>query len=196
MVPFKRKELRQHFRKLRNQLDKEQQNIVAQAALQTCLQTTELSKLKTVACYLANDGELDPSAIIEYCWQHNIQVVLPVLDPNNSGHLVFVEYQANSQMQINTYGIAEPAITQYNQVPLQNIDLVFTPLVAFDQQGNRLGMGGGYYDRTLAPIKRNNLNTQLIGLAHNCQQANKLPTDGWDIPLHGIVTPKQFFKID
>jgi 5-formyltetrahydrofolate cyclo-ligase len=57
-------------------------------------------------------------------------------------------------------------------------------------------MGGGYYDRTLAPIKSQQINTQLIGLAHECQQAEKLPIDGWDIPLHGIATPSQFFKID
>jgi 5-formyltetrahydrofolate cyclo-ligase len=62
--------------------------------------------------------------------------------------------------------------------------------------GNRLGMGGGYYDRTLAPIRRDSLQTQLIGLAHTCQQADMLQTDNWDIPLNGISTPDQFFSVD
>lgn len=191
-----RQKLRQHFRSQRNQLSVEQQNSAAKSSLQVCLESTPLSKVNTVACYLANDGELDPSAIIQFCWQQKIRVVLPVLDPQKAGHLVFVNYQPTSLMLTNTYGIAEPVATPTNTIALADIDLVLTPLVAFDQHGNRLGMGGGYYDRTLAPIRQHNLNTILIGLAHDSQQAEQLPVDGWDIPLQGIVTATQFFQID
>lgn len=191
-----RKAARQHYRKQRNLLTLEQQSIATQACLKMCMDSLNFSQFKTVACYLANDGELDPIAIIQYCWQQNIQVLLPVLDPCKAGHLVFVDYQANSPMQANIYGIAEPIATTNNTISLQEIDLIFTPLVAFDRTGNRLGMGGGYYDRSLAPIKKEKLNTKIIGLAHNTQQAEKLPVDGWDIPLHGIVTPLKYFHID
>ena len=98
-------------------------------------------------------------------------------------------------MLVNRFGIPEPMLTKNNLCPLSQIDLIFTPLVAFDSSGNRLGMGGGFYDRTLAPIKRDQLTTQLIGLAHNCQQVDALSQDSWDIPLNGIVTPTEFFDI-
>jgi 5-formyltetrahydrofolate cyclo-ligase len=191
-----RQTIRQHFRKQRNLLNGAQQKLAAQACLQKCLASVNLARLKTVACYLTNDAELDPSAIIQYCWQQKIQVLLPVLDSSQAGHLIFVDYQSNSPMQTNIYGIAEPIATISNTVAIQDIDLIFTPLVAFDHKGNRLGMGGGYYDRSLAPIKEKKLSTQIIGLAHDCQQAEQLPTDGWDIPLHGIVTATKYFHID
>ncbi|MDU0354334.1 5-formyltetrahydrofolate cyclo-ligase [Paraglaciecola aquimarina] len=191
-----RQALRRQYRQLRNQLSDEQQITAASSCLSVCLQSTTLSRAKIVSCYLANDGELDPQALMQFCWQHNIQVLLPVLDPAKEGHLIFVDYQPTSPTRANVYGIPEPIITIDNTVPIENIDLIFTPLVAFDNTGNRLGMGGGYYDRTLAAIVENKLSTQLIGLAHECQQAIQLPTDSWDIPLNGIATPAQFFKID
>ncbi|WP_158967504.1 5-formyltetrahydrofolate cyclo-ligase [Paraglaciecola sp. L3A3] len=190
-----RQELRQFYRQQRKQLTAEKQQSAAQMCLQVFLQNIDLTHIKTVAYYLANDGELDPQAMIQFCWQHNIQVLLPVLDPKRKGHLVFVNYQASSPMQTNIYGIAEPIASEQNIVELADIDLIFTPLVAFDIKGNRLGMGGGYYDRTLAPIRQKQLKTQLIGLAHDCQKSEKLPIDGWDIPLNAITTPTQFFKI-
>ncbi|MEP0355961.1 5-formyltetrahydrofolate cyclo-ligase [Paraglaciecola sp.] len=186
--------LRLQFRKKRQQLSKAQQLQASKQVLNTCLQQLSLQQANTVACYLANDGEIDPRCIIEYCWQHNKRVLLPVLHPFSTGHLVFVEYFPNSVMIANQYGIKEPVITSHNICPLADIELIMTPLVAFDAAGNRLGMGGGYYDRSLAPIKRDKLNTQLIGLAHTCQQANALKANHWDIPLHGIATPTQYFK--
>lgn len=191
-----RQAIRQYYRKQRNLLTGAQQELASQTSLQKCLESMNLAKLKAAACYLSNDGELDPTAIIQYCWQQKIQVLLPVLDPYLAGHLIFVDYQPNSSMQTNLYGIAEPIATTSNTVAIHNVDVIFTPLVAFDHKGNRLGMGGGYYDRSLAPIKEKKLSTQIIGLAHDCQQAEQLPTDGWDIPLHGIVTPTKYFNID
>lgn len=186
--------IRSQFRAKRRQLSNEQQLQAANQVLNTCQQHLNIEQSDTVACYLANDGEINPQEIIQYFWQHNKKVLLPVLHPFAKGHLVFVEYQPNSPMKPNCYGINEPIVTSQNICPIAEVDLIFTPLVAFDSSGNRLGMGGGYYDRTLAPIQRDNLKTQLIGLAHTCQQADSLEKNNWDIPLHGIATPKEFFE--
>lgn len=190
-----RQQIRAMFRQKRRLLSTLQQQQAAQQVLTTVIQSTQLKKAQTVACYLANDGEVNPQAIIEYCWQHNKTLLLPVLHPFSQGHLLFVEYQIDSKMQMNRFGIPEPAITTQKLCPLNQIDLIFTPLVAFDSSGNRLGMGGGFYDRTLAPIKRDKLPTRLVGLAHNCQQAQSLTSDSWDIPLNGIATPSEYFAI-
>jgi 5-formyltetrahydrofolate cyclo-ligase len=190
-----RQKTRIEYRKKRQALSTQEQSIAAQKILTTCLTSTTLTQAKTIACYIANDGEIDPVAIINYCWQRGKCVLLPVLHPFSKGHLLFIEYLPNTPTRKNCYGINEPIVTSTNLCTLANIELILTPLVAFDTRGYRLGMGGGYYDRTLAPIQRDSLPTTLIGLAHTCQQTEMLSTDSWDIPLDGIVTPERFFSI-
>ena len=190
-----RQTIRTEYRNKRQALSNQQQSTAAKHLLTTCLSSTILTQAKTVACYIANDGEIDPISIIDYCWQQGKCVLLPVLHPFSKGHLLFVEYHRNSATRKNLYGIDEPIVTSTNIHTLDNIELILTPLVAFDKSGNRLGMGGGFYDRTLAPIRRDSLPTQLIGLAHTCQQTDSLLADSWDIPLDGIATPEQFFDI-
>jgi 5-formyltetrahydrofolate cyclo-ligase len=190
-----RQSLRQKYRNKRNLLSPLQQAEAANNILTTCIASTQLALVNSVACYIANDAEISPHEIIKYCWQQGKCVLLPVLHPFSNGHLLFVEYHPNSATRKNIYGIDEPIVTSTNIHTLDTIELILTPLVAFDNKGNRLGMGGGYYDRTLAPIRRDSLPTQLIGLAHTCQQTDSLLADSWDIPLDGIATPKQFFDI-
>ena len=190
-----RQKIRSEYRRKRQALTDQQQSSASNKLLTNCLDSTALAQSTTIACYIANDGEIDPRKIIEYCWQQQKRVLLPVLHPFSKGHLLFVEYSPDTLMGVNCYGIKEPIVTSKNLCPLIKIDLVFTPLVAFDIKGNRLGMGGGYYDRTLAPIPRDALQTQLIGLAHSCQQTDRLLIDSWDIPLDGIATPDQFFSV-
>jgi 5-formyltetrahydrofolate cyclo-ligase len=190
-----RHKIRTEFRNKRQTLSAQEQCTAASNLLTSCLASTTLAQANTIACYVANDAEIDPINIIDYCWQKGKRVVLPVLHPFSKGHLLFVEYQANTPTRKNCFGIDEPIVTSTNICTLANIELIFTPLVAFDVKGNRLGMGGGYYDRTLAPIRRDSLPTELIGLAHACQQTDNLLTDSWDIPLDGIATPEQFFSV-
>ncbi|NCP63714.1 MAG: 5-formyltetrahydrofolate cyclo-ligase [Paraglaciecola sp.] len=187
--------LRQYYRQQRKQLSVQQQLQAETSLLNTFLQNELLGEANSVACYLATDSEIATSALISYLWQKQKRVVLPVLHPFTPGHLVFVEYHAHSPMQTNRYGILEPKLNCQHICPLEQIDVILTPLVAFDSLGNRLGMGGGYYDRTLAPVQRNRLATRIIGLAHECQLTEHLPTDGWDIPLHGIATPQRYIAI-
>ena len=80
-------------------------------------------------------------------------------------------------------------------VPLSNIQILLMPLVGFDSQGNRLGMGGGYYDRTLAQWHNGNRpNLSPIGLSYNEQQVKQIPVESWDIPLPEIITPAQHWR--
>ncbi len=92
-------------------------------------------------------------------------------------------------MSTNRFGIIEPQLNCQQIVPLSTIDIICTPLVAFDQQGNRLGMGGGFYDRTLTQWHHQRLGPYPIGLAHDCQEVDSVPTEHWDVPLPEILTP-------
>jgi len=182
-----RNSLRQYYRQQRRQLSQQQQQDAANKLLNDCHVLPEFKAASKLAFYLANDGELDPMPLIHYCWQQQKQVYLPVLHPFSPGSLLFIEFTPDSAMRANHYGIAEPVICCQAICPLEQLDIIFSPLVAFDNQGNRLGMGGGFYDRTLAPIFRDKLSTKVIGLAHLCQQVDRLPCEDWDIPMQRIL---------
>lgn len=188
--------LRQHFRQQRRQLNQQQQQHAAKQLVQQCLSLPAYQQALHLAFYLAADGELDAQALIQACWQAGKSVYLPVLHPFTSGHLLFVRYSQDSQMRANCYGIAEPVLRCMDIGPLAQLDIIFTPLVAFDSHGNRLGMGGGFYDRTLAPIQRGEVDTKIIGLAHDCQHSAQLPVQNWDIPLQQIITPSRIWNFD
>lgn len=187
-----RQQLRQHYRQARRQLTPQQQQQAEVDLLTLLRQQNKLNNGAKVALYLANDGEVGTQAVIHHCWQQQIEVYLPVLHPFAKGHLLFIRYADNTPMQANRYGIAEPQLQCQAVCPVADLSLVLTPLVAFDSDGNRLGMGGGYYDRSLSPLKSREQAPELIGLAHDCQQADALPAQLWDIPLNAIATPTRY----
>lgn len=191
-----RQQLRKHFRQCRNELSASDKRTANQNITQKLTQFISKNPgVQTVAAYLSNDGEPDLSAFIEAMWAANIRVALPVLHPVVAGHLLFLNYTSQSKMHQNQFAIAEPKLACQQIIPIAKIDLICMPLVAFDSQGNRLGMGGGFYDRTLAGCHRNAYpNLQLMGIAHDCQQATQLPTEKWDIPLAHVITPSKHWQ--
>lgn len=102
-----------------------------------------------------------------------------------------MNYNEGDLLHPNKYAILEP---QHNlkKIPPENLDLVMVPLIAFDLKGNRLGTGGGYYDRTFAFLReQENKKPRMIGLAYAVQQAEQIPSDPWDVLLDGIVTEQE-----
>ncbi|MBZ9611885.1 5-formyltetrahydrofolate cyclo-ligase [Rheinheimera maricola] len=185
---IKRQQLRQQVRQRRQQLSPATQQ---QAALDLVTQTMALADVQRsqhIALYLANDGELDTYPLIQTLWQQGKSVYLPVLHLFVAGYLLFVRYDKNTLLYPNKFGIPEPLPACHLLMPLQQLDIIFTPLVAFDAAGNRLGMGGGFYDRTLSQLPPDSP-CRVIGLAHSCQQVDAVPGEAWDIPLKQIITP-------
>ncbi len=196
-APLSRQAIRSRVRQARNALTLEQQRKAGKELVQQVHELSVLKNSQHIALYLSADGELDTSPLIESLWQQGKKVYLPVLHPFSKGHLLFLHYQSDTEMCHNRYGILEPKLKQSAILPSAQLDLIFTPLVAFDEQGQRLGMGGGYYDRTLAPWfhspKQKRKGAMPIGLAHDCQRVKQLPTESWDVPLPKIVTPSQIW---
>ena len=118
----------------------------------------------------------------------NKTVYLPVLHPLGHQTLLFYRYQPNQPMPLNRYGIPEPEWRRQRAARAWSLPLVFTPLVAFDSQGNRIGMGGGYYDRTFDRSRCRVKHTHLTGLAYQFQEVGLLKAEPWDTPLAAIVT--------
>jgi 5-formyltetrahydrofolate cyclo-ligase len=146
---------------------------------------------REIACYLARDDEFDTQPLIELIWKNNKNCYLPVLPQAREKFLDFGLYRAETVLRSNRYKILEPEGSQ--QIHGNELDLVFIPLVGFDLKGNRLGMGGGYYDRSFEFLLKNSAKKPLlIGLAYAVQQVKELPQDPWDVPLDGMLTEKEF----
>ncbi|PSW18595.1 5-formyltetrahydrofolate cyclo-ligase [Photobacterium sanctipauli] len=189
-----RQQIRQQIRQQRRTLTDEQQRHFATQLLQQCQQAETLGNAQHIALYLANDGELDTQPVIDWLWQQGKSVYLPVLHPFSKGHLLFLHYTAETRMTLNKYQIREPQLDIRLVKPAHQLDVICTPLVAFDASGQRLGMGGGYYDRTLSNWHRHQQGPRPVGLAHDCQQVDSLPSQAWDVPLPEIITPSRHFR--
>lgn len=186
-------QIRKEVRQLRRNLPSSIQVRDAQRVLLRLIDHPKVQQAKNIALSLAFDGEINTLPFIKWCWANNKQVYLPVVHPFSKGQLLFLHYSKDTKMLKNQYGIAEPQLDQRFICPVKQLDLIFTPLVAFDKQGNRMGMGGGYYDRMLAPWFLDQKGPYPIGLAHDCQQVDDLPTQPWDVPLPEIISPSKHY---
>ncbi len=187
-----RQVIRTHVRHLRRGLSAEQQTLAADSVAEHALNVAPVDQAQHIALFLSVDGELNTRPLIARLWQHHKQVYLPVLHPFSPGNLLFIRYTPETVLTQNRLRIPEPPLDIQNLVPLDRLDVMFVPLVAFDRQGQRLGMGGGFYDRTLQNWRRHRF--LPIGLAHDCQQVEKLPCADWDVPLPAILTPSHFWQ--
>ncbi|MCC5810024.1 MAG: 5-formyltetrahydrofolate cyclo-ligase [Ectothiorhodospiraceae bacterium] len=186
-----RQQLRQHFRELRRGLSEREQHAAAERLCRLAMGWRPFRRARHIALYLPNDGEIDPTPLIRAAWAMGKRVSLPVLRPFTPRGLWFVDHRPGQAMRPNRYGIPEPD-GRMRRTPLRELDLILTPLVAFDGNGNRLGMGAGYYDRCLAPLQRHPgwRKPRLVGLAHQVQQADSLPEQPWDVPMAAVITDR------
>ena len=144
---------------------------------------------ETLGCYLSTWDEVDTSAIIERAWRAKKRVFLPVT--STSGDMHFCETLPGTRLAMNHFGLWEPV--HGNAIEANRLDVVVTPLLAFDDQRNRLGMGGGYFDRTFAFLRDRDhwLHPKLIGIAFACQQVDSVATSPWDVAMDLIVTERE-----
>ncbi|GLK87605.1 hypothetical protein GCM10017655_06670 [Pseudomonas turukhanskensis] len=110
--------------------------------------------------------------------------------------MVFQRVRPNERLRPNRFRIAEPTAKPQRQRKVWALDLIMLPLVGFDPEGGRLGMGGGFYDRSLAYLQRrhNWHKPTLLGLAHECQKVDRLALASWDVVLHATVTDQAWYR--
>lgn len=140
---------------------------------------------KIIAAYLPMGGELDPRPLMQALRKNGNSICLPVCI-NEDAPLVFRRYRQNDALLPDDMGIAAPRATAQQVTP----DIVLLPLLAFDGQGHRLGRGGGFYDRTLAELKKRS-DCRFIGLAFDMQMVDKCPIAPHDEALHAVLTPSK-----
>lgn len=184
--------LRQHLRSKRRALSRSQQ---AQSAQKVAIRVAKhpwFKQAQKMAFYWPADGELDPRPLLKLALKMGKHCYLPIIQANKS--LLFAPYSTASKLQLNRFNIPEPLHRKQALIPSKQLDLIFMPLVGFDDVGNRLGMGGGFYDRSLASNSWGP-KTKLprkIGLAHSVQEVGRLQSERWDVPLLACVTELAF----
>ena len=188
--------LRNRLRERRRCLTPDQQQQAAARAQHHLRQETGLWSIRRMAFYLASDGELDPMPLVQWAWRRQLACYLPVLYPLRHNRLWFARWSPGDPLQPNRYGIPEPLWSASSLVKPWALDLVIMPLVAFSAEGARLGMGGGYYDRSFGwRLRRQHWRgPKLVGYAHEFQQVSGLEPRPWDVPLDLVVTDARVYR--
>ncbi len=181
-------ELRRRLRQRRAAITPAQRNDAAHAAANHIANLPHWAGCRRLGLYLANDNEFDPAPIAALARARGSALYLPVIGADSS--LTFAHWAADVDLHSNRYGIPEPDAGAA-RVGLVDLDLVLVPLVGWDRSGGRLGMGGGYYDRTLAAATR----PPLVGLAFAAQEVAAVPTEPWDIALDYVLTERELVVV-
>lgn len=189
--------LRTALRAKRRALSKKEINDASQRMAQLFAKQDFFQQAKTIAYYLPFHGEIDPTPLLQP-WESQTDKILCLPRMNDQPHKHLSFYITNNREQLTPHstGILQPNPETTQPITCEQIDLLIAPLVAFDNAGNRLGQGMGYYDRTLA-----NKDTEpqsyprYVGIAYSWQQVDHLPQESWDIPLDWVITDQEVFKL-
>lgn len=173
--------LRTELRDARRGLSLQRQAKHAAAIARHLLDSNLFSEKKVIAVYLCNDGEVNLSATIEGLHERGHSLVAPRMKAG--GYMAFYELERFVSLETNAWGISEPRAT--NSVESESLDVALVPLVAFTDAGDRLGRGGGYYDRYFQ-----HCDTFMVGIGHELQRVPTLTPHRWDKSLDAVVTEK------
>ena len=175
-------QLRSEMRPRRALLSNAEQQLASVALLKALTQLPMWNGSRSIALYMANDGEIDPAQIVSEAHRQKKDVLLPVVEQNT---LSFAVCPEGEQLEVNRFGICEPGGNASRVAP-NDIDIICLPLVAWSRNGARLGMGGGFYDRALADLHK----ASVVGLGHSFQEVEDIPMQEWDVQLQYVATEK------
>lgn len=190
-----RAQLRRLLRQQRRALSSAQQRQAARRLYRQLAQHPLFRRSRHIALYLPNDGEIDPQLLLREAQRRGKTTYLPVLNAWPATRMVFQRIHPGEKLTLNRFRIREPHPNPTRQRKVWALSLLLMPLVGFDPLGGRLGMGGGFYDRSLAyrSRRKNCRKPTLLGLAHECQKVDRLELASWDVPLEATVTDRAWY---
>ena len=184
-------QMRQHNRKRRAGLTLQQLEQASAALAHKILSLDVFRKSQKLAVYFAVNGEISLDPVIDHALAAGKQVYLPNLDQQS---LRFSPYFRQQKMRINSFRLPEPDVGDDEMLQPAELDLVLAPLVVFDENRNRIGMGGGFYDRSFAMRKDDSVTQPvLIGVAHDLQKVEQIIPEEWDVRLDMVVTDRAIY---
>ena len=183
-------QIRQTLRAQRADLSLESISQLSSAIAKNVKNAESYKSAQRIGFYHSVKGEADPALLKTT----DKQFFLPVLSKNKNEGLVFIEVNEGTKFENNKFGIPEPIYDEEKIVTANSLDIVLVPLLAFDKTGNRLGMGGGFYDRCFAFKKQQKSHPLLIGFAYDFQEVDFLEPEAWDVGLDMIATESRLIN--
>jgi len=185
----RKSQLRKELRKLRHGIPAIERSAACSRICENIRRVPAFRSARHVASFIAFDGEPSLAGLHQDQQARTKQFYVPVIQAQR---MQFAPLADHLPVRTNSFGIIEP--NHRRRIRTQQLDIVLVSLVGFDERGNRLGMGGGYYDRHFSFLKtrRDFMRPRLIGVAYEVQCVENLPVDPWDVPLWGIVTDRGF----
>ena len=192
-IPEKKRALRRTLAAIRRSVSQDQARAASLALRRRILSAGLLFRGRRFAFYLPQYGECDLLPLINTALERRKTCFLPLVPTRNGRPMRFARLGASRSWRRNRFGIPE----NHDPRPLaaRNLDVMFMPLLGFDSNGNRLGMGGGFYDATLAYLRTRQTwrKPRLIGIAYEAQKVEQIPAERWDVPLDYIVTERTIY---
>lgn len=184
-----RKALRAELRAKRRAVTPVRRTLASEQVARNLARAVYLRPGLRVALYASFPEELDSAPLIEVARRHGCRVFLPRINRRN-GRIRFLEAAPGGRESVNHLGIVEPFGTR--AIGARWLDVVVQPLVGFDEYGLRLGMGGGFYDRTFAwrNIHRSWHGPRLVGVAYAFQEVPRITAAAYDVRMDAVVTDK------
>jgi 5-formyltetrahydrofolate cyclo-ligase len=150
-----------------------------------------------VAVFLGLPDEVDLRPCFDAAWRRGVRLYVPRILSLRRGALAFVPFERDGRLQRNWFGIDEPVTTLHRRVTARQLDVIVTPLLGFDAQCHRLGMGAGFYDRALRTRldhARTFRRPRLVGVAFAIQRVERIEPSPWDVALDMVVTEHGVFR--
>lgn len=190
---LRRQKQRQAIIDKRKALSAAQVQAFSELVQKTVLTHPFLQQARTIASYLSFAGEIDTIDLNSKLQDMQHRICLPVIDPSERGRMDFYRFAPGDELIVNHFKIKEPKPEPQNLVAPHEIEVILVPLVGFNQRGDRLGMGGGYYDRML---KKVSINCLTLGLAYDFQRDDAIESKSWDMPLDEVITPTCHYRFN
>jgi len=194
-----KKQLRKQLRYKRQSLSDEQRQSFSTQICHHLLNTfsslfcTSPPQDKAFAAYFSSAEEVSLNALFNHCWINQLTITAPVVNIETST-MEFFPVNADTQLEAKVFGILEPVIDSRPAITPQELTAIFVPLLGFDTNGVRLGMGGGFYDRYLARYENGSSKRPwLIACAFEAQKIDSIQCEPWDITMDAVVTEKKVY---
>ena len=190
MPQLEKPQIRSTLRARRHSLSDRERHAAGFAISSHALALPAWQDCEHCALYIDSDGEVPTQALAQELRSAGKTLWLPVVEADKT--LSFAHWDEAAPLVDNQYGIPEPGPEQARR-PIETMDYLFMPLVAWDRYGTRLGMGGGYYDRSLG---KQDPGPPRIGIAYSFQEVDELPRDSWDRGMDFVLTEAGLLAID
>ena len=186
--------LRRHLRARRLALDAAHRHAASHALVSLALRHHLLAKGRRIGLYMPAHSEVDVMPLLARALAMQAHCFLPIVPRRGRKRMWFSQLGERPAWVLNRYGIPEYRHPLAKRARVHSLDLLFMPLLGFDPRGFRLGMGGGYYDASLAYLNRLRRwrRPRIVGVAFSAQEVERIPNDSWDIPLDAVLTEREF----